>query len=68
MSTEAKILQHDKTIAVFYPCTQKEYESGSLFKSLDLLVSTSPSIYFSFDLSTLTIFSTVAACFDKYLK
>ena len=69
MNINTKILQYDKTIAVFYPCTKKEYESGSLFTSLDLLVSTSPSINFSFDLFLFfdVNFDIDNSAFDKYI-
>ena len=46
----AKSLKKQNKICVFYPCTQKELESGSLYQSIVKIISKTPSEKYSFDL------------------
>ena len=44
------MLEHNSTLAVFYPCTLKEYQNTNLSSAISKILDNKPSDEFSFDL------------------
>lgn len=44
------MLEHNTTLAVFYPCTLKEYQNTNLSSAISKILDNKPSDQFSFDL------------------
>jgi len=44
------MLEHNSTLAVFYPCTLKEYQNTNLSSAIFKILDNQPSDEFSFDL------------------